>query len=91
MARKPFPATDRAAPTITPQRGIELIQRQLQQFETVIRLRRDDPEVDKWTSTTEQILKATFGEPHEMLAKFRGAGAMPLRRCRLIIVTGCIF
>jgi uncharacterized protein (TIGR02391 family) len=48
----------------------------LQQFETVIRLRRDDPEVDKWTSTTEQILKATFGEPHEMLVRFRGAGAI---------------
>ena len=37
MARKPFHATDRVAPTLTPQRGIELIQRQLQQFETVIR------------------------------------------------------
>jgi uncharacterized protein (TIGR02391 family) len=76
VARKPSPATDRVAPTLTPQRGIELIQRQLHQFETVIRLRRDDPEVDKWTSTTEQILKATFGEPHEMLAKFRSAGTM---------------
>jgi uncharacterized protein (TIGR02391 family) len=75
MARKPFPAKERVAPTLTPQRGIELIQRQLQQFDTVIRLRRDDPEVDKWTSTTEQILKATFGEPHEMLEKFRNAGA----------------
>lgn len=75
MARKPLPATDRVAPTLTSQRGIELIQRQLKQFETTIRLRRDDPEVDKWTSTTEQILKATFGEPHEMLARFRSAGA----------------
>lgn len=75
MARKPVAATDRVAPTLTPQRGIELIQRQLQQFETVIRLRRDDPEVDKWTSTTEQILKAAFGEPHDMLARFRSAGA----------------
>ncbi len=78
MARKAFPATDRVPPTLTPQRGIELIQRQLQQFDTVIRLRRDDPEVDKWTSTTQQILKATFGEPHDMLQKFRNAGAILL-------------
>lgn len=76
MARKPSPATDRVAPTLTPQRGIELIQRQLQQFAAVIRLRRDDPEVDKWTSTTGQILKATLGEPHEMLERFRNAGAI---------------
>jgi uncharacterized protein (TIGR02391 family) len=76
MAKKPFPATDRVAPTLTSQRGIELIQRQLQQFETVIRLKSDDPEVDKWTSTTEQILKATFGAPHEMLERFRNAGAI---------------
>lgn len=78
MARKRLPGTDRVAPTLTSQRGIELIQRQLQQFEAVIRLRRDDPEVEKWTSTTEQILKATFGEPHEMLNRFRSAGAMHL-------------
>jgi len=43
-------------------------------------LHRDDPEVGKWTNTTEQILRAAFGEPHgeddEMLRKFKAAGAM---------------
>src|ERR1700722_20197315 len=73
MARKASASTDRVAPNITPQRGIELIQRQLQQVQTVIRLSKGAPEVSKWTSTTEQILKATFGAPHEMLESFRNA------------------
>ena len=76
MARKAAPAKDRVEPTLTPQRAIELIERQLRQFETVTRLRKDDPEVDKWVSTTGQILKATFGEPHEMLERFTTAGTI---------------
>src|ERR1022692_2238366 len=73
MARKVVPAKEHVPPTLTVQRAIELIGRRLQQFDTVIRLRREDPEVDKWTNTTEQILRAAFGEPHgndhEMLHK----------------------
>jgi uncharacterized protein (TIGR02391 family) len=80
MAKKAAPAKEHVRPTLTAQRGIELIQRQLQQFESVIRLRREDTEVDKWANTTEQILKAAFGEPHgqdhEMLRKFKSAGAI---------------
>jgi uncharacterized protein (TIGR02391 family) len=80
MARKAVRAKPHLPPTLTAQRAIELIERQLEQFDTVIRLRRDDPEVDKWTSTTEQILKAAFGEPngddHEMLQRLRTAGAV---------------
>ena len=71
MAKRAVSAKDRVAPSLTPQRAIELIQRQLQQFDRVILLSRNDPEVDKWASTTQQILKATFGEPHEMLESFR--------------------
>jgi uncharacterized protein (TIGR02391 family) len=80
MARKAVPSKEHVPPTLTAQRAIELIERQLQQFDTVIRLRRDDPQVDKWTSTTEQILKAAFGEPHgndhDMLRRFKSAGAI---------------
>ena len=80
MARKAARSNENVAPTIPVQRAIELIGRQLQQFDAVIRLQRDDPEVDKWTSTTEQILKAAFGEPHgedhEMLQRFKNAGAI---------------
>ena len=80
MARKAVPARENVPPTLTPQRSIELIRRQLQQFEDTIRLRRNDPEVDKWRSTTEQILRAAFREPHgedhEMLERFKSAGAI---------------
>jgi len=80
MARKANPSREPKPPTITADRAIDLITRQLQQFDTVIRLQRDNPEVSKWTSTTEQILKAAFGEPHgvdhEMLEKFKSAGSI---------------
>src|SRR5258708_36074188 len=80
MARKAVPSRERVPPTITAQRAIELIGRQLRQFDTVIRLQRDNPEVSKWTSTTGQILRAAFGEPHgedhEMLRNFQNAGAI---------------
>jgi uncharacterized protein (TIGR02391 family) len=80
MARKASPSREHVPPSISVQRAIELIGRQLRQFDTVIRLQRDDAEVSKWTSTTEQILRAAFGEPHgedhEMLRKFKNAGAI---------------
>jgi uncharacterized protein (TIGR02391 family) len=78
MASKAISSKRHVPPTLPVSRGIELIERQLQQFDSVIRLRRDDPEVGKWTATTEQILKAAFGEPngenHDMLAQFKNAG-----------------
>jgi hypothetical protein len=80
MARKVSPSREHVSPTITAQRAIELTGRHLQQFETVIRLQKENPEVSKWTSTTEQILRAAFcephGEDHEMLPKFKNAGAI---------------
>jgi uncharacterized protein (TIGR02391 family) len=80
MARKAVPTKEHVPPTLTVPRAIELIERQLQQFDNVIRLRKDDPEVGKWTNTTEQILRAAFGEPygndHEMLRKFKSAGSI---------------
>ncbi len=80
MARKTAPSREHVPPSITAQRAIELIERQLRQYDTVIRLQRDDPEVGKWINTTEQILRAAFGEPHgedhEMSRKFKNAGTM---------------
>lgn len=77
MARRDAPAKRQVPPTLTPHRAMELIRRQLQQFDAVIRLRRDDPEVDKWSDTTGQILQASFGQPqgvdHEMVDKFKNA------------------
>jgi hypothetical protein len=51
-------------PTLTPQRAIELIRRQLDKYPEIVKLHRDDPEVQKWESTTEGILNAAFGKPN---------------------------
>jgi hypothetical protein len=73
MARK-APLNESVPPTLSPQRAIELLRRQLEQFDRVNTLRRDDPEIDKWMHTTEGILNSAFGrphsKPHEMTARF---------------------
>jgi hypothetical protein len=51
-------------PTLTPQRAIELIRRQLDKYLEIVKLHRHDPEVQKWESTTEGILNAAFGKPN---------------------------
>jgi uncharacterized protein (TIGR02391 family) len=51
-------------PTLTPQRAIELIRRQLDKYPEIVKLHRRDPEVQKWESTTEGILNAAFGKPN---------------------------
>jgi uncharacterized protein (TIGR02391 family) len=72
MAKRAAPES--VPPTLTPQRGIELIRRQLEQFETIARLNSDDPEAKKWMNTTESILDGVFGKPngapHQMTGKF---------------------
>jgi hypothetical protein len=73
MARK-TPAKESIPPTLPPQRAIELLRRQLDQFDTINALRSDDPEVKKWKTTTEGILNGAFGqqhgEPHDLTSSF---------------------
>jgi uncharacterized protein (TIGR02391 family) len=63
MARKAS-VTESVPPTLSPQRAIELLHRQLDQFDRINALHSDDPEVRKWESTTEGILRGAFGQPH---------------------------
>jgi hypothetical protein len=73
MARKTVPES--TPPTLPPHRAVELLRRQLEQFDKVNALRRDDPELKKWMSTTGGILDSAFGKPHgghhEMTGKFK--------------------
>lgn len=65
MARKANPPTESIAATITPQRAIQLLGRQLHRLDDILLLLQyDDPEVKKWEVTTENILHAAFGKPH---------------------------
>ena len=68
MARK---TTEPGAPVVAAGRAIELLRRQLKQFERVSALGREDPAVRKWTSTTAAILEGAFGQGHEKAREFR--------------------
>jgi uncharacterized protein (TIGR02391 family) len=65
-------------PTLTPLRAVELLRTQIKDVDRIGALRRDDPEVQKWSDTTGGILHGAFGkpngEPAEMTTKFIHAG-----------------
>lgn len=46
-----------------PYQGIPLIRRQIERLDEVMKLRFNDPGVDAWESTTENILNAVYGLP----------------------------
>jgi uncharacterized protein (TIGR02391 family) len=77
MARRSTGAKESVPPSLTPHRSIELLRQRLSEFDRVNTLRRDDPDLKKWMSTTEAILDAAFGKPdgdsHEMTKKFKYA------------------
>jgi uncharacterized protein (TIGR02391 family) len=51
-------------PTFSPLQAIALIRRQLERLDSVAQLRYDDPAIDAWLSTTENILDGAFGKPN---------------------------
>jgi hypothetical protein len=77
MATRRVPQIAPIPPSATPQRGLELIRRQLSLLDAVYRLHYDDPEIEKWNRTTEAVLEAVFGRPnggpHEMKKAFENA------------------
>src|SRR5665213_2504683 len=51
-------------PSLSPDKAISFIQRQLDRLEEIEALRHDDPKIKAWESTTRDILDKTFGKPH---------------------------
>jgi uncharacterized protein (TIGR02391 family) len=65
---------------LTTHRSIELLRQRLGEFDRVYALRRDDPELEKWVSTTAAILDGAFGKPngedHAMTYRFKYTGGV---------------
>jgi uncharacterized protein (TIGR02391 family) len=70
MTRKPV-QEPQTPPTLTPQRAIELIRRQLEALDQVFNSLRNSPEKKKWITTTEAVLVGAFGDPSDILSKFK--------------------
>jgi len=51
------------SPTLTPAQAIPFIQRQRDRADAVAKARFDDPQVDVWVNSTENILNQAFGKP----------------------------
>ncbi|MGO9093886.1 MAG: TIGR02391 family protein [Bryobacteraceae bacterium] len=79
MARR-VGAQETIPPTLTPQRAIELVRKQLGQFDVVFGLQWKDPDVEKWVDTTAAILDGALGRPsgghHDMTSKFKYVGGV---------------
>src|SRR5690348_1747362 len=77
MARRIPPRLESVPPTMSPDQAIPLIERQMERLKQVMDLRFNDPAVDAWVSTTENILNAVFGlpngEPHRNTYNFKFA------------------
>jgi uncharacterized protein (TIGR02391 family) len=82
MATRKLP--DSLGHTLPPQRAIELLRDRLNDCQRIKALPRADPEIQKWVSTTQAILDATFGKPdgqsHQMTNQFTHAGSFPIQR-----------
>jgi len=74
MARQRQKNLTPVAPTLPPQRAIELLQQQLSKTEQIEQLSYNDPEIKKWQMTTTNILHGAFGKPdgemHENTREF---------------------
>ena len=77
MAKR-LPARDVTPPNLPPRRAIELIRKQIQTVEELSQLARDHPDVNKWVSTTEALLRAAFGSTSGMSSNVRYAHATPV-------------
>ncbi|MBI2560542.1 MAG: nucleotide-binding protein [Planctomycetes bacterium] len=69
-----YPKEERIPPSLKPKKAIELLRKQKEKIDELMKLHHNDPEVDKWENFTKQIIIKAFGDPHENLSTFWGAG-----------------
>ncbi len=58
------PQNETVPPTMSPQQALPLIQRQIERLDEIMQLRRGDPRIAAWESTTQNILNAVYGLPN---------------------------
>lgn len=78
MTRRTEPPDSHVPPTITPQRAIELLQKQIAGIDSFYNLPRHGPEEAGWLATTEAVLYGAFGRPNDIVSKFLYAASAPL-------------
>src|SRR5579863_10249110 len=57
------PLSESIPPTLPPRRAAELLRKQLERLEETMKWRHDDPRIEGWESTTQEILDGAFGRP----------------------------
>jgi predicted nucleotide-binding protein len=67
------PKEERIPPSLQPYKAIELLRKQKEKIDELMKLRYDDPEINKWENFTRQLIIKTFGSPHENLTAFNHA------------------
>ena len=64
MARRSATPKATVPPTISPLQAIPLLRRQIERLDEIIRIHYNDPKVDAWENTTENILNGVYGMPN---------------------------
>jgi uncharacterized protein (TIGR02391 family) len=66
-----------------PHQAIPLLRKQIQRLDEIMKLHHDDPRVDAWESTTENMLNAVYGLPNgelhpntHKIIKYHGRGSL---------------
>lgn len=81
MAKRPGsrPASPETAPTVSPQRGLELIKRCHEKGVALLQHRPvDENEYYAWTNTTSEVLLKCFGSASGNVANFNASGAISI-------------
>jgi len=79
MAKKQSSAPERVPPSLSPQRAIELLHKQLSEAEEIKVLAYDDPRVVTWKMTTQSVIDAALGKPNDRTSRFLAGCGGPIR------------
>jgi len=70
MARGRAYQEERIPPSLPPNKAIALLRQQRDKIDDLLKLKYDDPQVDKWDNFTQQVIVKSFGKPHDNLSAY---------------------
>lgn len=57
--------------TLPANKAIPIFKEQISKIDSLMKLRHNDPNYDRWNNVTEQLIIRTFGDPHDNILRFR--------------------
>ena len=70
MARKRTYQEEIISPSLPATQAIILLKQQIGKIDALLKIKYDDPQVDKWDNFTQQVIIKAFGKPHDNLSAY---------------------